>query len=184
MFWTLNKYNTIQYNTIQYNTIPLDLSGLGGSTSSYATAGIALWVSGTLKPHHHDKVGITAVAEGPYSENYKSHDVEFTEDLELKPSLCQIEHHFKNTCWGRGIAPRIPNLRNKWKCASRWYRLLGKNSPVPIAQEGEWSPDQVWTLWRTEIGSRRAYDLVTVHCLHSHDSIILLHLISCWTNVK
>jgi hypothetical protein len=29
---------------------------MGASTSSYATAGIALRVSGELKPHHHDKV--------------------------------------------------------------------------------------------------------------------------------
>jgi hypothetical protein len=29
---------------------------MGGPTSSYATAGIALRVSGALKPHHHDKV--------------------------------------------------------------------------------------------------------------------------------
>jgi hypothetical protein len=38
----------------------LDLSGLGSPTSSYATAGIALSVSGALKPHHH-KVGIALV---------------------------------------------------------------------------------------------------------------------------
>jgi hypothetical protein len=36
--------------------LPLDLSGMGVPTSSYATAGIALRVSGALKPHHHDKV--------------------------------------------------------------------------------------------------------------------------------
>jgi hypothetical protein len=36
--------------------LPLDLSSLGGLTSSYATAGIALRVSGALKPHHHHKV--------------------------------------------------------------------------------------------------------------------------------
>jgi hypothetical protein len=35
--------------------LPLDLSGMGAPTSSYATAGIALRVSGALKPHHHDK---------------------------------------------------------------------------------------------------------------------------------
>jgi hypothetical protein len=29
---------------------------MGDPTSSYATAGIALRVSGALKPHHHDKV--------------------------------------------------------------------------------------------------------------------------------
>jgi hypothetical protein len=29
---------------------------MGDSTSSYATAGIALRVSGALKSHHHDKV--------------------------------------------------------------------------------------------------------------------------------
>jgi hypothetical protein len=38
--------------------LPLDLSGLGGPTSCYATGSIALRVSGALKPHHHDKVGI------------------------------------------------------------------------------------------------------------------------------
>jgi hypothetical protein len=39
--------------------LTLDLSGLGGPTSSYATAGIALRVSGASKPHHHDKVGVS-----------------------------------------------------------------------------------------------------------------------------
>jgi hypothetical protein len=29
---------------------------MGAPTSSYATAGVALRVSGALKPHHHDKV--------------------------------------------------------------------------------------------------------------------------------
>jgi hypothetical protein len=41
--------------------ILLDLSGLGGSTSSFATAGIALRVSGALRPHHDDKVGIASM---------------------------------------------------------------------------------------------------------------------------
>jgi hypothetical protein len=43
--------------------LPLDLSGLGGPTSSYATAGIALMVSWALKPHHHDKVGLASVGK-------------------------------------------------------------------------------------------------------------------------
>jgi hypothetical protein len=41
--------------------VPLDLTGKGGPTSSYATAGIALRVSGALKPHLHDKVEIPLV---------------------------------------------------------------------------------------------------------------------------
>jgi hypothetical protein len=41
--------------------LPLDLTGKGGSTSSYATAGIALRVSGAHKPHHHYKVEIPLV---------------------------------------------------------------------------------------------------------------------------
>jgi hypothetical protein len=41
--------------------LPLDLSGMGDPTSSYATAGIALRVSGALKPHHHDKVETPSV---------------------------------------------------------------------------------------------------------------------------
>jgi hypothetical protein len=36
--------------------IPFDLSGMGGSTSSYATAGIALRVIWPCKPHHYVKV--------------------------------------------------------------------------------------------------------------------------------
>jgi hypothetical protein len=34
---------------------------MGDPTSSYATAGIALMVSGALKPHHHDKVETPSV---------------------------------------------------------------------------------------------------------------------------
>jgi hypothetical protein len=34
---------------------------MGDSTSSYATAGIALRVSGALKPHHHDKAETPSV---------------------------------------------------------------------------------------------------------------------------
>jgi hypothetical protein len=36
---------------------------MGAPTSSYATAGIALRVSGALKPHHHDKVEIPSVGQ-------------------------------------------------------------------------------------------------------------------------
>jgi hypothetical protein len=45
--------------------LPLDLSGMGGSTSSYTTASIALGVSGALKPHHQDKVEIPSVVNIP-----------------------------------------------------------------------------------------------------------------------
>jgi hypothetical protein len=38
-----------------------DLSSISDSTSSYATADIALRVSGALKPHHHDKVETPSV---------------------------------------------------------------------------------------------------------------------------
>jgi hypothetical protein len=41
--------------------LPLDLSGMGDPTSSYAIAGIALRVSGALKSHHHDKVETSSV---------------------------------------------------------------------------------------------------------------------------
>jgi hypothetical protein len=34
---------------------------MGDPTSSYATAGIALRLSGALKPHHHDKVETPSV---------------------------------------------------------------------------------------------------------------------------
>jgi hypothetical protein len=41
--------------------LPLDLSGMGDPTSRYATAGIALRVSGALKTYHHDKVETQSV---------------------------------------------------------------------------------------------------------------------------
>jgi hypothetical protein len=41
--------------------LTLDLTGMDGPTSIYATTDIALRVSGTLKPHHHDKVEIPLV---------------------------------------------------------------------------------------------------------------------------
>jgi hypothetical protein len=41
--------------------LPLDLSGMGDPTSSYATDGIALKVSGALKSHHHNKVETPSV---------------------------------------------------------------------------------------------------------------------------
>jgi hypothetical protein len=43
--------------------LPLELSGMGDSTSSSATAGIALRVSGSLKPHHHDKMETLSVRQ-------------------------------------------------------------------------------------------------------------------------
>jgi hypothetical protein len=46
--------------------VPLDLSGMFDPTSSYATAGIALWISGALKPHHHDKVKTPFVGLVPF----------------------------------------------------------------------------------------------------------------------
>jgi hypothetical protein len=43
--------------------LPLDLSGMGDPTNSYATVGIALRVSGALKPHNHDKVETPSVGK-------------------------------------------------------------------------------------------------------------------------
>jgi hypothetical protein len=41
---------------------------MGDPTSSYATAGIALRVSGVLKPHHHDKVETPSVGKSDISQ--------------------------------------------------------------------------------------------------------------------
>jgi hypothetical protein len=46
--------------------LPLDLSGMGTPTSSYATAGIVLRVSGALKPHYLDKVETPSVGPNLY----------------------------------------------------------------------------------------------------------------------
>jgi hypothetical protein len=43
--------------------LPLDPSAMGAPTSSYATAGLALRVSGALQPHNHDKVETPSVGK-------------------------------------------------------------------------------------------------------------------------
>jgi hypothetical protein len=44
---------------------------MGAPTSSYATAGIALRVSGALKPHHHDKVETSSVGHNNNNQQTK-----------------------------------------------------------------------------------------------------------------
>jgi hypothetical protein len=57
---------------------------MGDTTSSYDTAGIALRVSGALKPHHHgDKVGTPSV--GKYR---------FYEYLNSKNNICKMIYNF------------------------------------------------------------------------------------------
>jgi hypothetical protein len=51
--------------------LPLDLSGMGDPTSSYATTGIALRVSGALKPHQQDKVETPSVGSIQYYTSIK-----------------------------------------------------------------------------------------------------------------
>jgi hypothetical protein len=46
--------------------LPFDLSSMGDLTSSYATAGIAFMVSGTLKPYHHNKVETQSVGNADH----------------------------------------------------------------------------------------------------------------------
>jgi hypothetical protein len=67
------------------------MSGMGGSTSSYATAGIALGVSGALKLHHHDKMEIISV--GITTEILKIHMklCRYAMGLFVIPS--QAQHH-------------------------------------------------------------------------------------------
>jgi len=46
--------------------VTFDLSDVGGPTSSYATASIALRIIGPLKPHHYVKVGILSGLWGTF----------------------------------------------------------------------------------------------------------------------
>jgi hypothetical protein len=52
---------------------------MGDPTSSYATAGIALTVSGELKPHHHDKV--KALSVGWYRIRYT---IDFLQEFKIE----------------------------------------------------------------------------------------------------
>jgi hypothetical protein len=67
----------------------LDLSGMGDPTSSYATAGIALRVSGALKSHHHDKVETPLVGDEVFGfvnrSNPSSHTVALGSTQPVKP---------------------------------------------------------------------------------------------------
>jgi hypothetical protein len=62
--------------------LPLDLSGMDASTSSYATAGIALMILGALKPHHRDKVEMPSVGRSVYClSSFKCHTLSFNGPL-------------------------------------------------------------------------------------------------------
>jgi hypothetical protein len=79
--------------------LPLDLSGLDAPNSSYATAaGVALRVSGALKPHHHDKVGIVGNYAFRFFAITTSRQVDVV-DLPLVPEICgfdmQQTRHFR-----------------------------------------------------------------------------------------
>ena len=58
--------------------LPFDLSGLGDPTISYATAGIALWVTEARKLPHHVKV------ETPSGEVYHIYFQEITNHYFIK----------------------------------------------------------------------------------------------------
>jgi len=51
----LSKFPSSRYLSLS-GSYPLNLSSLGDPAGSNATAGLALWVTGTHKPLHHDKV--------------------------------------------------------------------------------------------------------------------------------
>jgi hypothetical protein len=76
--------------------LPLDLTDMGGPTSSYATAGIAFRVSGALKPHHHDKVEIPLVGKHDITERsnflggYHSNSIltNFSHSIWVMESFC------------------------------------------------------------------------------------------------
>jgi hypothetical protein len=54
---------------------------MGGPTSSYATAGIALKVSAAFKPHHHNKV--EAPSMGVFNVNYNKTEYNQNQSLVL-----------------------------------------------------------------------------------------------------
>jgi hypothetical protein len=82
--------------------LPLDLSGLGGLNSSYATAGIALRVSGALKPPYHDKVRIASVG----------HDVPGTLKTAVKDSSDMLVLIYQSIRHQFPVRPNILNCEN------------------------------------------------------------------------
>ena len=66
----LSKFPSSRYLSSS-GSYPLDLSGMGDPAGSNATASLALRVTGTHKPLHHDKVEIPS--GGHYTMHYKCH---------------------------------------------------------------------------------------------------------------
>jgi hypothetical protein len=61
---------------------------MGDPTSSYATTGIALRVSGALKPNHHDKAETPSV--GMKSTNYGNPEVAVFHIVVLLPHIVSV----------------------------------------------------------------------------------------------
>jgi hypothetical protein len=86
--------------------LPFDLSGLGGPTSSYATAGIALWVIGTHKPHHHDQVEAPSVGSAQFRTTF-SFVIEASKNHPGRAATV-VAHVIKNVSGSRACA--VKNL--------------------------------------------------------------------------
>ena len=73
---------------------------MGGPTSSYATAGIGLRVTGVLKPPHHDKVEAPLRRSSNLgSRNWKSNNLKLARDnARLKKEVKKwVQHHTEQT---------------------------------------------------------------------------------------
>jgi len=71
--------------------LPFDLSGTGGPTGSYATAGIALWVSEAHKLPHHVKV-----------------ETQLGEDTIYRPTNYLAVGRLRNRKWRQQFTPKTP----------------------------------------------------------------------------
>jgi hypothetical protein len=117
---------------------------MGAPTSSYATAGIALRVSGALKPHHYDKV------ETPSVEFVSSWDGK-VETTNTKTAVCpdpNLRLHFCHwflgcVCDGRDSFPDFVACNDEstltcwyWLiCASPWSFVTFRNKLIFYGEE-------------------------------------------------
>jgi hypothetical protein len=129
--------------------LPLNLSGLGGPTSSYATAGIALRVSGVLKPHHHDKMGIASVGKSitMASKNHK---------LQLQASLMTEETTYFNLFQKQKI-----QTLSKWVVVIIIITIINNQECVWMWKKWCWQQLHPIHLLVTALGRRKLAQLNT-----------------------
>jgi hypothetical protein len=150
---------------------------MGGPTSSCATAGIALRISGALKPHHHDKVETPSVGtRTAYKKNKKIW--EDTDTQTARWSYKPPNKNYEGGCTDREQGHLISLLYFQDKGSRLEIKLKGEMTlagRMMISGGLLWT--RLWTFRYSKISQRRTAHLQNILTVFTSKTLLTLHFI-------